>query len=176
MVTGAGSGIGKAIAHALANEGAKVAVTDINAEQALVCARDLSATGKSCVSFRLDVTSEEDWIGTIDAILGRWGKLDIAVNNAGVTHTGALHETPLQEWRQTFAVNLDGVFLGVKHEIRAMRVTGGGSIINISSASGKKAAANAAAYCTSKAGVRMLSKVAALECASRRDKIRAKYL
>ena len=92
--------------------------------------------------------------------------------NAGVSHARPLDEMTLDEWRRVMAVNLDGAFLGIKHAIRAMRSSGAGSIVIVSSISGIKASPGAAAYCTSKSALRMLAKAAALECAQKGDRIR----
>jgi NAD(P)-dependent dehydrogenase (short-subunit alcohol dehydrogenase family) len=143
----------------LAQEGASVAVTDINSEGAEQTVREIGTTG-SARPFQLDVTSDESWQAAIDKVLNVWGKLDVLVNNAGVSIAKPMTELSLAEWRSLMSINLDGVFLGTKHALAAMK---GGSIVNISSASGMKAAATASAYCTSKAGVIMLSRVAALE-------------
>jgi 3(or 17)beta-hydroxysteroid dehydrogenase len=172
LVTSAGSRIGGHIALALANAGARVALADSDAASAQAYAQEISVQGRTCTSFQLDVTSEDDWRKTIDAVLSRWGKLDILVHIAGTTYAGPLFEMSGQEWRRVLAANLDSVFFGTKHAIRAMRVTGGGSIINIFSAAGEQPASDSAAVFTSKAAITMLSKMAALECTARWDRIR----
>jgi NAD(P)-dependent dehydrogenase (short-subunit alcohol dehydrogenase family) len=126
----------------------------------------------TAVAYALDVTSEDDWQRVIDDLLQKWERLDILVNNAGISFAKPLVEMSLVEWRKVFAANLDGVFLGTKRGTAAMRKGGGGSIINVASASGIKAGPGASAYCASKAAVRMFSKVAALECAQDSDNIR----
>jgi NAD(P)-dependent dehydrogenase (short-subunit alcohol dehydrogenase family) len=128
--------------------------------------------GGTAVAYSLEVTSEENWQRVITNVLGQWERLDILVNNAGISFAKPLAEMSLAEWREVFAVNLDGVFLGTKHGVNAMRKGGGGSIINVASASGIRAGAGASAYCTSKAAVRMFSKTIALECAQNNDNIR----
>ncbi len=172
LVTGAASGIGRAAALLLAREGANVFVTDRDGAGAAQVAREIESHSGVALSGPLDVTSEPAWQTVVQQLLDAWGRLDIAVNNAGVSAAKPVAETTLPEWRQVMAVNLDGVFLGTKHAILAMRQGDGGSIINVSSASGIKASAGASAYCTSKAGMRLFSKVAALECAGRGDNIR----
>lgn len=172
LITGAASGIGKATAILLAREGAKVAVADIDGNGAQNTASEIVLLGGMAVAYSLDVTSDDDWQRVIDDLLKKWGRLDILVNNAGISFAKPLVEMSLAEWRKVFAVNLDGVFLGTKHGTIAMRKGGGGSIINVASASGIKAGPGASAYCASKAAVRMLSKVAALECAQNGDNIR----
>jgi 3(or 17)beta-hydroxysteroid dehydrogenase len=172
LVTGAASGIGKATALLLAREGAKVAVADINQPGAEAAASEIVLEGQTAIAYRLDVTSERDWRIVLDDLLEKWERLDILVNNAGISFASPVSEMTLEEWRKVFAVNLDSVFLGTKHGAAAMRLTGGGSIINVSSASGIKASPGASAYCASKAAVHMFSKAAALECAQNSDKIR----
>jgi len=171
LVTGAASGIGRATAVLLAKEGATVALTDI-ADAGQAVADEISRIGGNAIFIRLDVSDEAAWENTIGQVLQTFGKLDIAVNNAGIASARPVAEMTLAEWRRVMQVNLDGVFLGTKHAIRAMRSGTGGSIINVASASGIKASAGASAYCASKAAVRMFSKTAALECAAAGSKIR----
>lgn len=172
LITGAASGIGRATAILLAGEGATVAVTDIAVNGAEKVAGEIVTQLQPASAHALDVTSEQNWDAVISEVLEKWGRLDILVNNAGVSFAKPVTEMTLIEWRHVLAVNLDGVFLGTKHGIRAMQKSGGGSIINISSASGLKASAGASAYCASKAAVRQFSKTAALECAQAGDNIR----
>jgi NAD(P)-dependent dehydrogenase (short-subunit alcohol dehydrogenase family) len=172
LITGAASGIGRATALLLAHEGASVAASDLSEEGAFSTMQEIQDTGGDALSYRLDVTSEDDWTAVINRVLETWGKLDILVNNAGIAAGSPIDQMTLEEWRRVMSVNADGVFLGIRHAIRAMRQGSGGSIINISSASGLKASPGAAAYCASKAAVRLLSKAAALECAQQADGIR----
>ena len=119
----------------------------------------------------LDVRVEQDWEAAIAEVVSRWGGLDVLVANAGVSFSRPVTDMSLEEWRNVHAVNLDGVFLGTKHAVRAMRERGrGGSIVIVSSASGLKASGGASAYCSSKAGVRLFARAVALECAA--DRIR----
>jgi NAD(P)-dependent dehydrogenase (short-subunit alcohol dehydrogenase family) len=111
----------------------------------------------------LDVTAEADWQSAVELVLNRWGGLHVLVASAGISLGKPLTETSLEEWRKVMSINLDGVFLGLKHSIPGMAKSGGGSAVIISSASGIKAAAGAGAYATSKAALRMLAKTAALE-------------
>ncbi len=165
-VTGAARGIGAAIAAAFAREGARVVVSDIDADGAARAAATIDA-----LALPLDVREEKQWIATHDAILERFGRLDVLVNNAGITgfESGAATHDPehcaLADWRAVHATNLDGVFLGCKHAIRAMRSAGAGSIINMSSRSGMVGIPAAAAYAASKAAVRNHTKTVALYCA-----------
>jgi NAD(P)-dependent dehydrogenase (short-subunit alcohol dehydrogenase family) len=164
LVTGAGSGIGRATAILLASEGATVLVADIDEQAAGAVAEEIRAAGGKADPLALDVTDEAAWQKTTEWILATCKRLDVVVNNAGVPSSGPVAEMSLAEWRRVLAVNLDGVFLGTKYGIRALRAGGGGSIINIASVSGIKPFAGASAYGAGKAAVRLLSKIAALEC------------
>jgi 3(or 17)beta-hydroxysteroid dehydrogenase len=164
IITGAASGMGEASARLFAQEGAKVVLSDINEVDGQRIAQEIISQGGACVFLKHDVASESDWQRVIASTLEQFGKLDVLVNNAGVTVNKDIEETTLEEWRWVMSINLDGVFLGVKYAIGAMKQTGGGSIINISSAAGLVGQLWAAAYCSSKGGVRLLTKAAALEC------------
>lgn len=160
LVTGAGSGIGRAAARQLAAEGAAVVCADLDEAGARAAAE---AGGPSASPQRLDVTDEASWEAAVARVLDAHGRLDVLVHSAGVSAGAPLAEMALAEWRRVLAVNLDGAFLGTKHALRAMRA-GGGSIVHVASASGVRAAAGAAAYSASKAGLCMLAKAAAKEC------------
>jgi 3(or 17)beta-hydroxysteroid dehydrogenase len=172
LVTGAASGIGKATALLLAEEGAVVVVADIAAEAGQQVVEEISRKGGRSVFLALDVTDEAAWRDGTDRILHDFAKLDIVVNNAGVAVSRPVTEMTLAEWRRVLQINLDGVFLGTKYALPAMRAGKGGSIINVASASGIKAVANGSAYSASKAAVRMFSKTVALECIAAGLKIR----
>lgn len=166
LITGAASGIGRATALRFAREGARVAVTDVNGREVEAVAALIEAGDGSARAQVLDVRVEADWERAIADVASRWGGLDVMVANAGISFARPVAEMTLEEWRDVHAVNLDGVFLGTKHTVRAMRQEGrGGSIVIVSSASGVKASAGASAYCSSKAGVRLFAKTVALECA-----------
>ncbi|PIB26640.1 short-chain dehydrogenase [Amylibacter kogurei] len=162
VITGAGRGIGAAISHAFAAEGAKVIVTDIDLQSATDVATKIGGT-----AYQLDVASEDGW-----AQLSRHHpQIDVLVNNAGITgfEQGMVPHDPehasLADWRAVHAVNSDGTFLGCRYAIGAMRKSGAGSIINISSRSGMIGIPAAAAYAASKAAVRNHTKTVALYCA-----------
>ncbi|HEX8011490.1 MAG TPA: glucose 1-dehydrogenase [Casimicrobiaceae bacterium] len=165
LVTGGGRGLGKASAVMLAREGAKVAVSDRKTEGADAVLSEITRAGGQAVFIQQDVSKEEDWKRTIDEVLKRFGKLDILVNNAGVGVGKNIEDLTLDDWRWVMSVNLDGVFLGTKYAIAAMKKTGGGSIINMSSIEGMVGDRRLAAYDASKGGVRILTKSAALHCA-----------
>ncbi len=168
LVTGAARGIGEAVSRLCAREGARIVVTDIDdaGGEAVVAGLETRAIYR-----RLDVRRESDWAAVVAEVLETLGRLDVLVNNAGVTgfENGPVPHDPehasLDDWHAVHATNLDGVFLGCKHAIRAMRRTGGGSIVNISSRSGLVGIPAAAAYASSKAAVRNHTKTVALYCA-----------
>lgn len=171
LITGAASGIGGATALLFAREGAHVLVTDLDEAGAQETARQVEAEGGVALALALDVRVESDWENAVEAVAERWGSLDVLVANAGISFAKPVTEMTLEEWRQVHAVNLDGVFLGTKHAVRAMREKGrGGSIVIVSSASGLKASPGASAYSSSKAALRLFAKTVALECAQ--EKIR----
>lgn len=165
LVTGAASGLGAAAAWALARSGAAVLLTDrdLAGEEVAVAMADQGLKA----AFRLhDVTSHPDWAAAVEEAVDRFGRLDILVNNAGIA--GGRHELmdhSFDAWRQVLSVNLDGVFLGLRHAGPRIAAAGGGSVINVSSILGKVGMAGAAAYCASKGGVTLLTKAAALEWA-----------
>jgi NAD(P)-dependent dehydrogenase (short-subunit alcohol dehydrogenase family) len=169
LVTGAARGIGRATSELLAAEGAFVVITDLKDDEGAAVAEGL---GERAAYRHLDVREEDDWERAIAFVEDRFGRLDVLVNNAGVTGfeedlgpQDPEHAT-LEGWRAVHATNLDGVFLGCKHAIRAMRRAGkGGSIVNVSSRSGLVGIPRAAAYASSKAAVRNHTKSVALYCA-----------
>lgn len=162
LVTGGASGIGAAIATVLSEEGAKVVISDLNENLGEALAKTLP--GAKFV--RHNVTVEAEWKQCLEMMEAEFGGLDILVNNAGVMPaTKTIEDTPYEEWKRVMSVNMDGVFLGVKHGIRAMKKRGG-SIVNISSIMGLVGESIVGAYSASKGGVRLFTKSAAVECAT----------
>lgn len=164
LVTGGASGLGEAIAHRLAIEGATVIVADL----------DQPAAGGADF-IRLDVTDEAQWIAAMADLKSRHGRLNIAVNCAGISIARSFPtDTTLADWRRVMSVNLDGVFLGTKHALALMRASEpvNGSIVNISSMLSLVAMPDIAAYCASKGGVHLYSKSVALSCAEQRVAVR----
>ena len=172
LVTGAASGIGRACAERLAAEGASVVLSDVQEVKGEAVAEAIRATGTQAIFVKHDVTKEVEWVTTIEAAQSRFKALHILVNNAGIGRPSPITETSMENWRLQFSINLDGMFLGMKHAIPLIAQSGGGSIVNISSTAGMKAYPNMSGYCASKAGVRHMSKVAALECAQNKTGIR----
>jgi NAD(P)-dependent dehydrogenase (short-subunit alcohol dehydrogenase family) len=179
LVTGAARGIGAAIARAFHREGACVLLTDIRDETGRDLVREM---GSNAEYHRLDVRSEQDWSDVVDDAIRRLGRLDVLVNNAGITgfeETAGSHDpehASLAAWRAVHETNLDGVFLGCRQAIRAMRPAGTGSIINMGSRSGVVGIPGAAAYASSKGAIRNHTKTVALYCAGQGWSIRCNVI
>ena len=169
FITGAASGLGRAMAIAFAANGARVAIADVDASRGGAVAKEI---GEAAIFLAHDVRSEEQWVANLAAAVRAFGHLDTLVNNAGVGVRGNVETTTLEQWHWVNAVNLDGPFLGCKHAIPLIAAAGGGGIINISSVAGLIGARDSAAYCASKGGVRLLTKSVALHCAHRRNGVR----
>jgi 3(or 17)beta-hydroxysteroid dehydrogenase len=167
IITGGAMGLGEAMARMLAREGAKVVITDIADEAGEAVARSIASAGGQAIYRRHDVSDEAQWVDTIEATVAEYGRLDVLVNNAGIGVGCAPDEQTLEDWRRLMSINLDGVFLGTKHAIRAMRNNqpAGGSIINLSSIEGIIGDPMLGAYNASKGGVRIYTKSVALYCA-----------
>jgi len=176
LVTGAANGIGRSAALVLAREGAKIVATDLQDDKGEDLLRELRTAGCECAYYHHDVTLEEDWQSVVAQIRTRFGRLDVLVNNAGIGLSGPVVDMAFADWKRQVAVNLDGVFLGVKHSLPLMRQGGGGSIINVSSIAGIKASPNVSGYCATKGGVRLFTKSVALECAAAKDGVRVNSL
>lgn len=176
LVTGGASGIGAAAVEMLAREGASVVITDLQDDLGETLAKTITARGGTAFYLHHDVTVEDDWRGVMDTVMARFGQLNVVVNSAGTTvqRLNFPTEATLEEWRRVMAVNLDGVFLGTKHALKAMQASTpvNGSIINISSILGIVSIAGSGAYSASKGGVRSYSKSAALSCAEQGVNVR----
>jgi len=173
LVTGGGSGIGAAIAELLAREGASVVVTDIDELNGPEVVARITKAGGEALFLHQDVTSEARWIEVVAEVEKRYGRLDILVSNAGIgIGAASIVDMSLADWRRQTAINLDGVFLSVKHCLPVMRKTGGGSIIMMSSLAGLRGAAGLSGYSATKGGVRLFAKSIAMECATFGDGIR----
>lgn len=171
-ITGAAKGIGRQAALSFAAEGAKIVATDIETEAGATLVSEIEAGGGEAMFLDHDVTSEDAWAAVIDVIRKHHGRLDVLINNAGIGMTGLAHEMELSLWRKMMAVNVDGVFLGVKHALPLMKEAGRGNIINVSSVAGIRSTANFSCYCATKAAVKSFTKSVALECAEAKDGIR----
>ena len=172
LITGGASGIGLASAEACAREGAIVIITDLNVKEGEAQAKRLVSEGLKVEFLEQDVTSEADWRRVVDEVVGRHGRLDVLVNNAGIAVIAPLEQETLDGWRKIQAVNMEGVFLGCREAVRVMKDRGG-SIINISSIEGLIGEPLLPAYNASKGGVRLFTKSVALYCAQQCYGIRA---
>lgn len=165
IVTGAAAGIGAACARTLAAAGAKVLATDIDPTAGAALVAEITAKGGAAAYLDHDVSDEAGWPKIIEAALSRYGRLDIMVANAGIAIAGPLEHMSLKDWQRQQAVNIDGVFLSVRHAIAPMRQAGGGSIVIMSSVAGLRGAAGLAGYSATKGAVRYFAKSAAIELA-----------
>lgn len=172
LISGGANGIGRACARRLAEQGARVAIGDIDGAAGGRLVAELEAEGASVLFVELDVTSEDAWVAAIEAVSARFGGLDILVNNAGIAVLDSLGEITAENWRRIHAINVDGVFFGTKHAVPLMAAGGGGSIINMSSVLGLVGEATMIAYSTTKGAVRNFTKAAALECGAARNGVR----
>lgn len=172
LITGAARGIGAETARVLARQGAAVALSDIDASTVDEIAGEIQKEGGQAISFQHDVVDEGSWEVAIAKVADAFGPLSVLVNNAGIAPSGAhVEDLEFEDWRQVLAVDLDSVFLGCKHGVRAMKAHGG-SIINVSSIMGIVGNPGSGSYNAAKGGVRLLTKVVALECAQNGYKIR----
>ncbi|MCX2981064.1 glucose 1-dehydrogenase [Halieaceae bacterium IMCC14734] len=170
IVTGAASGMGRADAVLLAQQGAQVVLTDLNEKDGMAAAKSI---GENALFIRHDVTDEDNWKLVVERTLEHFGRLDILVNNAGLMTMGSVVDTDLESFRLTNAVNSEGVFLGCKHAIPAMEACGGGgSIINMSSVAALHGMSFIIAYSASKGAVAALTKSVALYCREQANGIR----
>lgn len=172
IVTGAASdpGLGHASALALAAEGAKLVVTDVDAAGAERCAKKIRDAGGEAIALEHDVTSEAGWAEVLAKTVKAFGRIDVLVNNAGIAVLKPLADLTLADWNRQIEVNLTSVFLGCRAAAAEMRKSGGGSIVNLSSVAGLIGLPLTTAYAASKGGVRLMTKAIAIELG--KDQIR----
>ncbi len=168
LVTGAASGLGRAIAEKLASEGARVTLTDVDRDGGKAVA---DAIGGTAQFVEQDVSNGDRWAAVWEAA-SKDQPVDTLVNNAGITIMGSIEDMDYEGWRKTFDVDVDSVFWGCKTAIANMKQTGGGSIVNIASAAGIRASSVLAAYNAAKAAVIMLTQSVALHCGEQQNGIR----
>ncbi|HAA95651.1 MAG TPA: cyclopentanol dehydrogenase [Dehalococcoidia bacterium] len=166
LISGGARGMGAVEAKLFAQEGAKVVIGDMLAEEGRKVEAEINEAGGECVFVPLDVADEKAWESAVNEAVSRYGKLDILVNNAGIYRASNVEDTTTNEWEQIMDVNAKGVFLGLRSVIPAMRNAGGGSIINISSVAGLVGNRRTTAYNASKGAVRLLTKSTAIQYAS----------
>jgi 3-oxoacyl-[acyl-carrier protein] reductase len=172
LITGGASGIGRRTAEQFVAQGARVVIADAN--RPLLDEVVASIGAEVCAGVPTDVTVESDVEHAVAATMERFGQLDIGVNSAGVGTVAPIDRHPLQTWQQVLDVCLTGVFLSVKHETNQMLKQGtGGTVVNIASINGRQAAEGMVAYCSAKAGVEMVTRVAALELGARNIRVNA---
>jgi 3(or 17)beta-hydroxysteroid dehydrogenase len=173
IVTGGALGIGRATCELFAREGAKVVIADINTDEGAALEAAIKNEGNDAVFFRLDVADEKAWDEVMAFTLERYGKLNVLVNNAGVSLGKTVEDTTLDEWNWLMNINSTGVFLGMRAAIAVMKDNGENcSIINRSSIDGQIAEAGLFAYCASKGAVTIMTKSAAIACGQKGYKIR----
>ena len=167
LISGGSRGMGAYEAELFVQEGAKVVVGDVREDEGHSLVDKIIKGGGDAVFVRLDVTSETDWTAAVNEAANRYGKLDVLVNNAGVSARGSIEETSVEDWDRVMGINSKGVFLGTRSAIPEMRKAGGGSIINISSQLGLVGMGESSPqYQASKGAVRIFSKSAAIQYAS----------
>jgi NAD(P)-dependent dehydrogenase (short-subunit alcohol dehydrogenase family) len=167
LVTGAASGIGLATSELFAREGATVILSDIQDAQG-----EAAATRIGGHYLHQNAASEDEWIATLKTIRERHRRLDILVNNAGMAIGGDITELSLADWRRQQALNVEGVFLGIKYALPLMRENGGGAIVNVASTVALTGSGNLVSYAATKGAVRSLTRSVALQCAAKKDGVR----
>ncbi len=172
IISGGARGMGASEAKLFAREGARVILGDVLDDEGKKVEAEIQESGGDALYVHLDVTREADWRATVELATSRYGKLNVLVNNAGISGSGKIEDTTLEEWQRVMDVNAKGVFLGTKAAIPVMRAAGGGSIVNISSQLGIVAVETSSAqYIASKGAVRLFTKATAVQYA--KDGIRA---
>ncbi|MDR3502680.1 MAG: 3-hydroxybutyrate dehydrogenase [Legionella sp.] len=167
IITGAASGIGKEIALVYAKEGAKVAIADLNLDQANLAAEEIKSQGGQAMAVAMNVTDENEVNQGVDAVVEHFGSVDVLVSNAGIQIINSIDELPYSDWKKLLSIHLDGAFLTTRAALRHMYAAGnGGSIIYMGSVHSKEASVLKAPYVTAKHGLLGLCKVVAKEGAA----------
>lgn len=172
IITGAASGIGKATAELFAKEGANVVVSDVNEIAAKVVSEDIVSNGGKAVFIKTDVSKPEEMEKLVEFAVKTYGKLDIAVNNAGIGgEINPIADMSIEGWHRVIGVNLNSLFYGLKYQIQAMLKGGGGSIVNVSSILGSVGFAGSAGYASAKHGILGLTQTAAMEYSAKNIRV-----
>lgn len=169
IITGAASGVGREDALLLAREGAKVILTDLNDEAGRQVAAEI---GENALFIHQDIASEADWQNVIKLTLERFGRLDVLINNAAILALGSIEDTSLEQFQKVQKINTEGYFLGCKYAVQAMKETGGGSIVNMSSVAALGGMPMFCAYSASKGAVAAMTRSVALHCKQQGYRIR----
>ncbi len=167
IVTGGASGLGAADARLLASHGAKVVLTDVNEAAGTAIAKEIDAK-----FVRQDVSEESGWAGLVSDVVRDYGRLDGLVNNAGIAIAANIENTATEAWRRTLAIHLDATFFGCRYAIAAMKESGGGSIVNMSSSAALIGIPDFLAYSAAKGGIRAMTKSIAIHCRAQKYGIR----
>ncbi|MCG2622609.1 glucose 1-dehydrogenase [Arthrobacter sp. I2-34] len=163
FITGGASGIGRAAAYRLAEDGATIIVADVDPAGAAETVAGVESRGQKAMSLRLDVTDEENWRQGVASVVETFGRIDALFNSAGIYVIADLDKTSLTDWNRVMDINVTGTFLGMKHVVPVMAEHGGGTVLNMSSAAGMLGFAGHTAYGASKGAVRIMSKDVAME-------------
>ncbi len=166
LITGSGAGIGREATLRYAREGAAIVATDVDQQAAEATAAAVRNAGGNAMALQLDVRSEADWQAVAEATVSEYGRVDVLLNNAGIYVIRPLAQTTLDDWNLTMAINVTGVFLGMRQLVPQMAADGGGSVINMSSLAGMVGGAGHTMYGTSKGAVRTMTKDVAMEYAT----------
>lgn len=169
IVTGAAQGLGAADARLLVAEGARVVLTDVNAEAGAALAEEL---GEAASFVTQDVSEEASWPALVEQVMAAHGRLDVLVNNAGIAPIGTVESTDTATWRRALAIHLDATYFGCHYALPAMKQSGGGSIVNMSSTAALVGIPAYFAYSAAKGGIRALTKSVAIHCRSEKNGIR----
>jgi len=174
MITGAASGIGKATAELFAKQGAQVVLSDIQEEAGKATTESIVAAGGKAIFFKTDVSKPEEMEALVNFAINTYGKLDVAVNNAGIGgELNPIADMSIEGWQKVIGINLNSLFYGMKYQIKAMLKNGSGSIVNISSILGSVGFAGSAGYTAAKHGVVGLTQAAALEYSAQGIRVNA---
>ena len=163
LITGGARGIGAAITKLFSQEGSKLVIGDVLKEEGRKIAEEIAAVGGNCFFVKLDVTNEADWKMVTEEVVDHYGKLDVLVNNAGVSARGNVEDTTEAQWSRTMDINVKGTFLAINEVVPIMRKQGGGKILNLSSVTGVMGFKTFSIYCSSIAAVNYLSRSLSLE-------------